>query len=150
MGLLRTAMITQHASYSVDRRMVPILSASCSSRSASDSHSRFLCVQVQVVFFAHIVFIEMSWHAGTCVDSNTGVRRNPSTNIMRSIHHSRWDRSCFRVFSRCMKVTSGSRCETARCFQGNSAGCLPGTFLVVLRLLGLTATPMVHWSCIGS
>ena len=52
--------------------MVPILSASC----------RFLCVQVQVVFFAHIVFIEMSWHAGTCVDSNTGVRRNPSTNIM--------------------------------------------------------------------
>ena len=57
-------------------------------------------------------------------------------------------RVCFRVFLRCMKVTSGQRCETARCLQGNSAGCLPATFLPVLLLLGLCdthVTLVVHW-----
>ena len=150
-GPLRTAMMTRPASHSVDRShgafpfsmlLVPFrvgFTQQIPLCSGSDRVLRTHCLHRNVMACGHLRRFKY---------------RRPQESFDQ--HYAAvftilaGHRSCFRVFSRCMKVTSGSRCETARCLQGNSAGCLPGTFLFVLRLLGLTATPMVHWSCIGS
>ena len=145
MGILRTAMSTRRASYFVDRRMVPILSACCSSRSVPDSHSRFLCVQVQSVFLR-------TQYLHSNVMACGRLRRSKYRRTQESFDQlyaavltiAAGNRSCLRVFSRCMKVNSGARCETAGCLQGNSPERLSSTFLISLRLLGLSATPMVR------